>query len=167
MKPSAAYWIKKLQLTPHVEGGAFREVYKSDLVFPQTVLPPAFGGGRHACTSIYFLLEQGDFSSLHRIASDEIWHFYAGDSLLIYEIDITGLLLVHHLGCSMDNGEQFQCVIKAGSWFGAKLYQSGEYALTGCTVAPGFDYKEFELGTREKLLKQFPQHKLIIEEMTR
>ncbi|HXB92174.1 MAG TPA: cupin domain-containing protein, partial [Puia sp.] len=117
MRPSASYWINKLQLEKHVEGGAFRETYRSPLTIPRRSLPLFFQGDRSVSTSIYFLLGKGQFSAFHRIASDELWHFYFGDPLLIYEIGHSGLLTTHLLGSDPEKGESFQVVIKTGSWF--------------------------------------------------
>src|SRR5579871_5098808 len=130
-RPSTAYWIDKLQLTPHVEGGAFREVYRSELVVPRTALPLFFQGNRNASTSIYFLLGQGQFSAFHRIASDEVWHFYYGDALLVYEITHGGRMIEHRLGQDPAKGEVFQTVVKAGSWFASVPAPESEYALVG------------------------------------
>lgn len=166
-RPSAAYWIEKLQLTPHIEGGAFGEVYRSDLTIPQTALPLLFQGDRSASTSIYFLLAQGQFSAFHRIASDELWHFYFGDALLIYEINHGGRMIEHRLGKDPEKGESFQTVVKAGSWFASVPAPGSEYALVGCTVAPGFDFADFELAEREVLAAQYPEHKEVIRRLTR
>lgn len=106
-RPDAAYWIDKLQLTSHVEGGVFREVYRSELVIPRKSLPLFFQGDRPASTHIYFLLLDGQFSAFHRIASDEIWHFYSGDPLLVYEITHSGRLVMHRLGGNPDQAEFF------------------------------------------------------------
>lgn len=108
MRPNADYWIRQLQLTSHVEGGAFREVYRSELKISQKALPVFFQGDRNISTSIYFLLSGGQFSAFHRIASDELWHFYFGDTLLIYEIGHSGVLTVHRLGTNIEKGESFQ-----------------------------------------------------------
>lgn len=159
---SAAYWIEKLQLQEHIEGGAFKEVYRSEMVIPQAVLTDDFKGNRNAGTSIYFLLQQGQFSALHKIASDEIWHFYYGDPLIVYEITNSGELIEHKLGADFEAGEQFQCVVKAGSWFGAKTAPGSSYSLVGCTVAPGFDFADFELAHKENLLLQYPQFSDVI-----
>lgn len=166
MRP-ASYWIEKLQLTGHVEGGAFREVYRSALVLPKTALPLLFNGPRAASTSIYFLLTEGQFSAFHRIASDELWHFYAGDSLLIYEIGHSGRLAEHRLGPDPENGECFQTVIKAGSWFASTPAPGSRYALVGCTVAPGFDFSEFELADRQTLATNYPEYAALIRQLTR
>ena len=167
MRPTAAYWIEKLQLTSHVEGGAFREVYRSSLTIPRRSLPLFFQGDRNVSTSIYFLLAAGQFSAFHRIASDEGWHFYFGDPLLIYEIGHNGLLTTHRLGPDPEKGETFQSVIKAGSWFASIPAPGSEYSLVGCTVSPGFDFTEFEMADRTGLSQQYPQHAELIHSLTR
>lgn len=163
---NATYWINKLELTAHVEGGAFREVYRSAQEIPQSVLPSSFSGNRSFSTSIYFLLQAGQFSALHRIAADEIWHFYAGDPLSIYAIDENGALTEHLLGNDPEKGQSFQCCIKAGLWFGSRVATGGEYSLCGCTVAPGFDFSDFELADRGQLQEIFPQHAALIQSLT-
>lgn len=160
-------WIDKLHLAAHVEGGAFREIYRSELMLPKGVLTPEHGGDRNAVTSIYFLLQYGDFSAFHRIASDEIWHYYDGGSLCVYEIDADGVLIKHLLGKSLADGESPVVVIKAGSWFGSRVERPDGFTLCGCTVAPGFDFADFELADRNTLAAQYPQHATIIAEMTR
>ena len=162
---NAQYWIDKLQLTAHVEGGAFAEVYRSAMVLPAEALTTAHKGDRNAMTSIYFLLQHGEFSAFHRIASDELWHFYDGGTLYIYEIGHEGSLTKHVLG----NGERALpfAVIKAGSWFASRVEDEGQYVLCGCTVAPGFDFADFELAERGELQKQYPQHAKLIGQLTR
>ncbi len=167
MKWTADYWIQTLQLQPHIEGGAYNRSYCSDLTISAESLPTHFHGPRPVSTAIYFLLQQNQFSAMHRIASDELWHFYYGDPLSIYEIDNTGYLTEHLLGNNPAGNESFQCVVKAGSWFGSKLKTGGNYALMGCTVAPGFNFADFELAERNKLVKEFPQHAAIINMLTR
>src|SRR5882724_4485983 len=119
MEKNAAYWIEHLQLNQHIEGGYYKENYRSSLSIRQENLPGSFKGDRSASTSIYFLLEKNNFSALHRIASDELWHFYAGNCLLIYEFLKDGTVEVHRLGNNIDKGEMFQVIIRAGNWFGA------------------------------------------------
>lgn len=160
---SAEYWKQALQLTRHVEGGAFRETYRAPLIVEHT----AFPGPRNASTGIYFLLEEGDFSAFHRIAADEMWHFYDGTTLHIYEIKPDGALLVHRLGRDVEQGEQLQLVIPAGSWFASSVEETGGFALVGCTVAPGFDFADFELADGAELSALFPQHKGLIALLTR
>jgi predicted cupin superfamily sugar epimerase len=167
MRPNADYWIRQLQLTTHVEGGAFREVYRAELTVAQKALPVFFQGSRNISTSIYFLLASGQFSAFHRIASDELWHFYFGDPLLIYEIGHSGGLTIHRLGANIEKGESFQAVVKAGSWFASIPAPDSEYALVGCTVSPGFDFTEFELAEGEALTKQYPEHAALITSLTR
>ena len=167
MRPDADYWITKLQLTAHIEGGAYTRTYTSDLIISQDQLPSNFTGPRPVSTAIYFLLKKDQFSAMHRIASDELWHFYYGDPLLVFEIDAAGNLTEHLLGNNPENNGHFQCVVKAGSWFGSKIKDGGDYSLVGCTVSPGFDFADFELGERDVLLKLYPQHAEIIERLTR
>lgn len=163
---SANYWIDKLNLTKHPEGGYFKEIYRSAESVDGDALPQRFGGARSFGTSIYFLLNSNEFSALHRIASDEIWHFYAGSPLTIYAINPNGVLSHIFLGNDFDSGEMFQAVVPAGSWFGANVQTPASFALVGCTVAPGFDFADFEMGNRKNLLTRFPQHKNIIEMLT-
>ena len=118
---NAEYWIKHLGLSPHPEGGYYSATYKSDLTIAAAALPPGFHGSRSASTAIYFLLAGKDFSALHRLASDELWHFYAGESLVVYVIDPHGKLSQLHLGNRPEAGEVFQAVVRAGSWFGSRL----------------------------------------------
>jgi predicted cupin superfamily sugar epimerase len=164
---TADYWREQLQLESHVEGGSFLETYRSRWVLHKSALPPGMKGNRNASTCIYFLLEYGDFSAFHRIAADEIWHFYDGTPLSIYEIDTAGRLTVHKLGRQLHLGEQLQVVITAGNWFAARVDVAGGFTLAGCTVAPGFDFEDFELAQRKKLQALFPQHKELIGTLTR
>lgn len=161
---SAQSWIEHLQLNRHVEGGWYSEVYRSSLVLPAT---PAFNGERSASTHIYFLLEKENFSAFHRIKSDEIWHFYSGDPIVVYEIEASGDLKEHLLGNDPAARQSLCCVIKANNWFASKVATGGEYGLAGCTVAPGFDFADFELAKKEKLQKEFPQHKELIGSLCR
>jgi hypothetical protein len=163
---NAAYYIQRLGLTKHVEGGAYKETYRSPELLPHSAIGEAFKGDRNASTAIYFLLEQGQFSALHRIPADEMWHFYEGDALNIYEINSEGRMIVHTLGRDLDRGEQLQILIKAGSWFGARCNVQGGFSLVGCTVAPGFDFEDFELADRETLCREYPAYEKIIGELT-
>ncbi|HEY0274365.1 MAG TPA: cupin domain-containing protein [Chitinophaga sp.] len=163
---TAAYWRQHLQLEAHVEGGAFRETYRSALQLPKAALPGAFKGNRAAATGIYFLLEEGQYSAFHRIAADEMWHFYDGYPLSIYEITPAGALLHHRLGRNPEAGEQLQHVIPAGSWFASRTETPGGFALVGCTVAPGFDFADFELAGRAALQAAYPQHAALIATLT-
>lgn len=164
----AEYWINRLSLTPHPEGGYFREVHRSSEVLPREGLPPRFAGPRNFVTSIYYLLEGEDFSSFHRIQSDELWHFYAGPSSLEVHIlaeggDLEKLLI----GPDPDLGESFIGVVPARNWFAARCTDTSGFALAGCTVAPGFDFQDFEMADRDTLLKEFPNHAGVITALTR
>jgi predicted cupin superfamily sugar epimerase len=166
MRPDASYWLERLQLTRHIEGGAFREVYRSNLMLSRQSLPLFFQGDRNASTHIYFLLAAGQFSAFHRIAADELWHFYYGDPLLVYEIGHNGRLVIHRLGNDPEKGESFQAVVRAGSWFASAPAEGSEYALVGCTVAPGFDFADFELADRAALSSQYPEYEELIRRFT-
>jgi len=168
MSRSASFWIEHLRLSKHIEGGYFNEVYKSASLVPPSQLPEHFNAAspRHYFTHIYFLLEKGQFSALHRIKSDELWHFYDGDPIIIYEIEASGKLIKHLLGNDPLKKQTLFTVVKAGSWFGAALEERSEFALVGCTVSPGFDYDDFEMGGREEMLRLFPQYQEIVEKLT-
>ena len=166
MKP-ATYWVEKYQMQPHPEGGYFVETYRAAEVLSQSALPARFGGERAFSTAIYFLLESHHVSALHRIQSDELWHFYAGGPLEVYVIyPDDGRLEVIRLGADPEAGEVFQAVVPAGTWFGSRPAAGSTYSLVGCTVAPGFDFADFELAERANLLAKCPQHRALIEALT-
>jgi predicted cupin superfamily sugar epimerase len=167
MNRDAQYWIEKLRLERHPEGGYFRQTYKAELVLARESLPSGFGGTRAASTAIYFLLEGDDFSAFHRLRSDEVWHFYAGDALVVHVIDEGGRYSEIVMGSDFEAGEVFQAVVKAGCWFGSRVRDARGFALVGCTVAPGFEFADFEMGKREDLVGEFPQHRGVIEGLTR
>jgi len=137
------------------------------MILPKLGLPSGFKGPRSASTAIYFLLEPGMFSAFHRIQSDELWHFYAGDPLLVHVIDEDGEYSQIQLGPSHDAGEVFQANVAAGCWFAAELKPGGEFALVGCTVAPGFDFADFEIASRARLAGTYPRHSELIHRLTR
>ena len=166
MRPDAAYWIEHLDLVKHIEGGSFRETYRSPIILDKQCLDPGFSGPRSVSTTIYLLLEKGQYSAFHKISSDETWHFYEGDPLDILAFDDNGKLITHKLGRNFSEGESFQVVIPAGSWFGSRVAAGGTYSLVGCTVAPGFDFADFQLAGREQLTSMYPGYKSVIEEMT-
>ncbi len=171
MMRDAAYWLEKLKLERHPEGGHYRQTYRAELML-QEGLPPEFTGARAASTAIYFLLQGEEFSAFHRLKSDEVWHFYLGDTLAVQVIDAAGEHSEIVLGDDPEAGEVFQAVVKAGCWFGsslrrAKFTDGRGFALVGCTVAPGFEFADFEMAKREKLVRIHPRHRALIERLTR
>jgi len=167
MTRTAAYWIEKLALEPHPEGGYYRQTYRSDLLLAEEALPGEFGGERSASTAIYFLLEGQNFSAFHRLQSDELWHFYIGTTVLVHVIEEDGRYSKIRLGNDPEAGEVLQAVVKAGCWFASQVKDEQTFAVVGCTVAPGFDFKDFELARREKLAGRYPQHRELVEKLTR
>ncbi len=162
----AADLIRELELQPHPEGGYFRETYRSSEETAQASLPARFRGNRSHSTAIYFLLPQGSKSHLHRIASDEVWHFYLGGPLRIVEIQPDGSARETTLGQDLARGEKLQHVVRAGTWFGAYPAPGTEYSFVGCTVSPGFDFADFELADREEMLTLFPAAMNAIKSVT-
>jgi predicted cupin superfamily sugar epimerase len=167
MTNSAQYWIDKLGLIAHPEGGYFRETYRASLSIAREALPPQFTGARRVLTSIYFLLEGHNFSAFHRLRSDELWHFYIGGPIVVHVIQENGQHSEISIGSNPDAGEVLQAAVKAGCWFASCVRDPESFALSGCTVAPGFDYEDFELGKRTQLEKLYPQHAKLIEQFTR
>ena len=161
------YWIEKLSLIPHREGGHFKEIYRSHESANFTRAGDATSVTRNFSTAIYFLLRSGELNALHRIKSDEVWHFYDGSPLTVYEIDQIGNLVENILGLNTDKGERPVVVIKAGNWFCAELTEPDSYTLAGCTVSPGFDFDDFELADKSDIAKIFPRHKEFIEKFTK
>jgi uncharacterized protein len=155
------------------EGGFYRETYRSNFSTIHTSsrknkIKVSRDNTRSTVTLIYYLLDggRGHFSAFHRLKSDEIWHFYKGSSVTIYVIDDEGHLTQFRLGTDIGHGEHCHVIIRAGSWFGARVDDRTSFALIGCTVTPGFDSNDFELGTRSKLIRKFPKHKAIILSLT-
>lgn len=162
---TANYWIERLQLQSHPEGGFYKETYRANGGILSSALPSCFGGNRNFSTAIYFLLRSQDKSHFHRIKSDELWHYHAGTSLSIFVLTDRGLL-THKLGANPDNGESLQIIIPANHWFAARVDIQESYVLAGCTVSPGFDFDDFELGERNSLTKLFPSFAELIESLT-
>jgi len=168
----AQYWINHLALSPHPEGGYYRATYNSGLTIARSALPSSYQGDRSASTAIYFLLDRENFSAFHRIASDELWHFYAGAPLLVHVIGESGEYSRIPLGSDPEAGEELQAVVKAGCWFASHLRDSHlrettSFALVGCTVAPGFDFEDFELAKGKEMARRYPKHRQLIEKLTR
>jgi len=159
--------IQRYGLESHPEGGWYKQSYKSNEQIAARALPERFGTSRVFSTAIYFLLEKGNFSAFHRIKSDECWHFYAGDPLLIYIIEQTGELKVISLGSDHESGQSFQYVVPANCWFASRPAPESEYCFVGCTVSPGFEFDDLELADASELSTFYPQHKPIIIELCR
>ena len=162
---NAAYWIEKLDLLPHPEGGCYREMYRSTEPYPAHALPNRFPSDRTFSTAIYFLLQKGEFSAFHRIKSDELWHHYEGGDLEIITIDETGAIRTMLLGKHQPDASPMR-VVPHGTWFAARLASEHDYVLCGCTVAPGFDFADFEMAERAALKQAFPQHSELIDQLT-
>lgn len=167
---SAEYWIEKLKLKPHPEGGYYREVYRSGEVVRAEHLPDRFKGARTFSTAIYFLLRPGERSRLHRIKSDEVWHFYRGLPLTVHMFGSSGSYKAVRLGENPERGEHYQFMVPAGTWFGVTVTDGYDesaghirdnFALAGCTVAPGFDFRDFELAD-DKIVTAYPGYQDVL-----
>lgn len=158
--------ITRYQLQEHPEGGHYKEVYRSTEIIPTVGLPDRFNGQRPFSTAIYFLMEDKQFSAFHRIKSDECWHFYTGIGLHIYVLYSEGRGELLKLGDDLKNGYSFQQLVPAGCWFAAKPVYDNGFSFVGCTVAPGFDFADFELAKKEKLVKEYPRYSEWINMLT-
>ncbi|MBC7570348.1 MAG: cupin domain-containing protein [Spirosoma sp.] len=163
---TAQEYVRWLNMQPHPEGGFFAETYRAAETIAAPALPTRFGGARAFSTAIYFLLESHHKSALHRIQADEVWHFYAGGPLEVFVINPDATLTTIRLGNNPERGEVFQAVVPAGCWFGSKPAPEIAFSLVGCTVAPGFDFADFEMADRNTLLAEFPQHADVIRLLT-
>jgi predicted cupin superfamily sugar epimerase len=159
--------IQQLNLSPHPEGGWFRETYRSDEQVQKTALPDRFNDNRQLSTAIYFLIEKNNFSAFHRIKSDEVWHFYIGDTLNIHMLMPNGSLETVRLGNKLHAGDRLQYVVPANVWFASEPAEESSFSLVGCTVSPGFDFADFEMAAKKDLIQEFPQHQEIIQRLTR
>ncbi|MEM5364495.1 cupin domain-containing protein [Paraburkholderia azotifigens] len=154
--------IRRFDLQPHPEGGFFRETYRS----ADSIRRDGSADRRSASTAIYYLLCDGAHSAWHRIQSDEVWHFYAGDPLNVYVLEDDGALTVHRLGNALEHADcVFQAVVPSGRWFAAQCDDAASLALVGCTVAPGFEFNEFEIAQIEELRHEYPQHRELIAKL--
>lgn len=166
--PTADEIIRALDLRPLPnEGGLFREVYRSHHVLPAAVLPEGAAGSRSLATAIYYLITRDDFSALHRVRGDEVFHFYAGDPVDLWQLREDGTSEWMTLGIDLAKGMRPQVVVPGGVWQGLILRPAGSFALLGTTMAPGFDVADFELGDRTALVEQFPAFSADIERLTR
>lgn len=159
--------IQQYQLQPHPEGGWYKETYRSAGTIAANALPQGFSGQRAFSTAICFLLEQGNFSAFHRIKSDECWHFYTGDPLEVFVLLPQGELEVITLGNDSKNGQLFQYVVPANCWFASRPARESRFSFVGCTVAPGFDFADFELASASLLAAEYPVYKALIMSLCR
>ncbi|WP_419887878.1 cupin domain-containing protein [Neobacillus niacini] len=156
------YWVSKLGMTPHPEGGYYKETFQSEEQISDKELSVNLEGKRRLYTSIYFLLTSNDVSHFHRLKSDELWYYHGGSSLSIHVIDESGQYKEIKLGLNLGAGEVPQALVKKNSIFGSSVSEKDTCSLVGCMVSPGFEFQDFELFTQEELLKVYPQHKEII-----
>ncbi|MCO5251201.1 MAG: cupin domain-containing protein [Candidatus Kapabacteria bacterium] len=166
MNTKASEYIEALNMQKHIEGGYFVETFKSQYSVSSEDLPDGFTGKRSLMTSIYFLLEGNDISKLHRVRGDEIWFFHDGSPAIIEIINPNGKVDKMILGTDVKSGQLPQIVIPADTWFTAKIADEDSFVLIACTVAPGFEYVDFELADPEKLILEFPHLKEIILKST-
>jgi len=158
--------IEQLGLSPHPEGGHYRQTYRAGEHIPASALAARYDEPRATSTGIYFLLRAGEVSHLHRLKSDEMWHFYTGSPLIVHVITPDGGHQTRHLGLDLSAGQQPQYVVPHGCWFGAEVAGGSGFALVGNTVAPGFDFADFELADRADLSARFPAHADLIAHLT-
>jgi len=155
--------ISLLSLMPHPEGGHFRETYRSQ----HRVSRAGGAAGHSASTAIYYLLRGRERSTWHRIQSDEMWHFYDGAPIRIHVLEPNGGLSTLRLGNPLRHaGTHFQALVPAGRWFAAECEDPEGYGLVGCTVAPGFEFDEFEIGDRDFLSQHWPAHSALIARLS-
>ncbi|MEM9341048.1 MAG: cupin domain-containing protein [Bacteroidota bacterium] len=158
---------EKLALSPHPEGGFYKETYRSKETIDENCLPPAYTGSRDFATSIYFLLTSDSFSAFHKISQDEVWHFYEGSPVELHIISLDGKHKKQIIGPNISEGEVYQLVVPQNNWFASKVMEPESYSLVGCTAAPGFDFADFTMAERNELTDQFPHHEKIITAFTR
>jgi len=160
--------IKILSLKPLPgEGGYYRETYRSASKLPKEMLTDSYVSGKHLCTAIFYLLTPDTFSNLHRLPTDEIYHFYLGDpvTMLLLYPDWTGKIIT--LGQDIKKGHSLQLVVPGGVWQGSFLAEGGKYALMGTTMSPGFDFSDYEPGLRSFLIEKYIEYKDIIIKLTK
>lgn len=164
--PDPQELVRHLNLSPHPEGGYYAETYRSAGSIPAAALPPGFSGERSHSTAIIYLLPEGQKSRFHRLRQDEVWHFYLGGPLRLVMIDPEGNSSEVILGSDIAKGQHLQFAVPAGTWFAACPKPGSVYSLSGCTVAPGFDFADFELASGQDLKKAFPALYGLIDEFT-
>ncbi|MBN2019595.1 MAG: cupin domain-containing protein [Sedimentisphaerales bacterium] len=150
-----------------LEGGWFVETYRAKENLSQSILGKRYVGARNLATAILYLLKVDTVSLLHRLKSDEIFHFYLGAPVTMLQLQPNGKSEIITLGRDILSGQKPQVVIPQGVWQGAFVRPGGNFALLGCTVAPGYDDDDFEIGDRADLLRRYPDRKKLILKLTR
>lgn len=153
-------------MVPHEEGGYYKETFVSEENIPVEGTRKVIEEARRLWTSILFLLRDGEVSNFHRLKSDEMWYYHSGSPLTVYMISPEGILTTENLGLNIENGERPQVLVPKGYIFGSSMNNDG-YALVGCMVSPGFEFKDFELFERNYLLEKYPEYKETILKLTR
>ncbi|MEH7274246.1 cupin domain-containing protein [Neobacillus vireti] len=156
------YFVSKLGLEPHPEGGYYKSTFASEERTSDQELTVNFEGKRKLYTSIYFLLTSNDVSHFHRLKSDELWYYHAGSPLTVHIIDENGEYKEIKLGLDLDQGEVPQALVPRNSIFGSSVMGDDTFSLVGCMVSPGFEFQDFELFTQADLLAKYPQYKDVI-----
>jgi len=167
---NASQVIEALGLKPHpIEGGYFREMYRADGTIAGDRLPRGYvpSSARSFGTAIYYLLTAGTFSELHRLPTEEVFHLYLGGPARLPQLDPDGRGREVVIGTDLMAGERPQVVVPAGVWQGSRLAPGVEFALMGATMAPGFDYSDYEQGRRADLAGRYPEYAEIIRTLTR
>jgi predicted cupin superfamily sugar epimerase len=160
--------VDRFHLVPlTIEGGYFRETYRAPLMVAANALPDEYACDRNVSTCIYYLLTPETYSAIHIVKSDEIFHFYAGDPVEMLQLWPNGEARVVTIHNDLAAGYEPQHIVSAGVWQGCRLVPGGSWAFMGCTVAPGFDYADFELGDGEALRTKYPQHSALISALTK
>ena len=166
MDEDARRIVERFGMTPHPEGGWFREVWRSPLAVEHSAIPAGHANRRCGGTLIYFLLSGNDFSAFHRVRwTDELWHLYAGGPLELHIIDSERRHTRHLLTTDLDCGEP-TALVPAGHWQAARLEANARWAFGGCTVAPGFEFEDFEMPPAGELIAEYAEHAAIIGELT-
>lgn len=149
------------------EGGFYAETYRSSHPLLNDSLPEGFSGNRSLSTAIYFLLTPENFSAMHRLRGDEVYHFYLGDPVEMLQLNPNGTGEPILIGPKIESGMRLQYTVPGGCWQGARLAPGGKFALLGTTMAPGFDPVDFELGSREHLSSLYPPYAALIALLSR
>ena len=164
---SVDFIIKKYNLEPLPgEGGYYIQTYRANETIPKSALPKRYENERAFGTAIYYLLTPDTFSALHRLPSDEIFHFYLGDPVIMLQLFPDGTSNTIRLGQNILKDHNLQVVVSQNTWQGTYLDNGGKFALLGTTMAPGFEFSDMELGDREYLTLRYPNRKALINRLT-